>query len=77
MCLTSNGLGQNSGKEVFTKRTTRPDGVEYSPLELTYYKQQHAELEGRFIKSVLRSEIKCCVKVGNQHYYPFTIDDFD
>jgi len=61
--LTLNDSGQNSGKEVFTKRTTGPDGLEYSPLELMLFKQQHADLEAKFIKSVLKSEIKGCVKV--------------
>ncbi len=67
LSLISNDLGKNSGKEVFTKRTAGPDGIEYSPLELTLFKQQHEELEAKFIKSVLKSEIKGCVKVRNQH----------
>ena len=63
MCLTLNDSGRNSDKEVFTKQTTGPDRLEYSPLDLMLFKQQHADLEKIFIKSVLKSEITGCVKV--------------
>ena len=48
---------------MFTKRTTGPDGLEYSHPELMLFKQHHADLEKIYIKSVLKSEIKGCVKV--------------
>lgn len=54
--------GQNTGKEVFDCKIN-----EFPPLEINYYKQRHIELEKKFIRSVLKSEINGSVKVRDQY----------
>lgn len=51
-------LGQNSGKEVFVRKSTKLDGVEYTQSELEYYQQKHEELQKRFLRVTLRTLIK-------------------
>ena len=68
MRISKKFKGKNSGKEVFLKRTTKPDGLEYSTLEIAGHKQKHADLERSFIKSVLKSELKSLINVRNHLY---------
>eukprot|EP00571_Detonula_confervacea_P008773 CAMPEP_0172321782 /NCGR_PEP_ID=MMETSP1058-20130122/44286_1 /TAXON_ID=83371 /ORGANISM="Detonula confervacea, Strain CCMP 353" /LENGTH=573 /DNA_ID=CAMNT_0013037377 /DNA_START=185 /DNA_END=1906 /DNA_ORIENTATION=- len=62
MRISKKFKGQNNGKEVFTHKAKRPDGSEFTPQEIHFYKQLHVELEKKFIKSVLKSVIKGGVK---------------
>lgn len=56
-------LGQTSGKEVFTRKAFRPDGLEFSLRDVQNYKQRHVDLEKKFIRAVLLAVIKSGVKV--------------
>jgi hypothetical protein len=53
--------GQNTGKEVFECKR-----LSFSDLEINYYKQRHSDLEKKFIRSVLKTEINGCVKVSHR-----------
>ena len=51
--------GQNNGKEVFTRKTERPDnGEAYSLEEIQMHRQRHVELEKEFILSTLTTLLK-------------------
>ena len=60
---SSYDIGQSTGKEVFTRRETVPDGRILTSQEIHFYKRMHIELEKKFIKSVLKSVIKGSLKV--------------
>lgn len=62
MRISKKFKGQNNGKEVFAHKAKRPDGREFTPQELHFYKQLHVQLEKKFIKSVLKSVIEGGVK---------------
>jgi hypothetical protein len=56
-----NCTGQNTGKEVFACSINK-----FSPPEINYYKLRHIELEKKFIRSVLKTELTGGVKVRDQ-----------
>ena len=59
MRISKKFRGQNNGKEVFTRRTERPNnGEAYSLEEIQMHRQHHVKLEKEFILSTLTTLLK-------------------